>query len=140
MENGVAPGLYISACPSLCLYILNGLTLTRRIWEKPTPGLCSDTWSGFHFEPFLSINFHRKLVGNPSLCRFVFSFFSSNIQPNTCTGVFSGWEKAESRRKRRLTWRRMRNIRKLYFDVPEEDGGSGMLRRSEENFYFLLRL
>jgi hypothetical protein len=54
------------------------------------------------FEPLPSTTFHRKLVGNPSLCRFVFSFFSSNIQQDTCTGVLSGWKKAESRRKRRL--------------------------------------
>jgi hypothetical protein len=56
-----------------------------------------------HFHPpLLSTTFHRKLVGNPSLCRFVFSFFIANIEQDTCTGVLSGWEKAESRRKRRL--------------------------------------
>ena len=136
MDNGVAPGLHISACPFLCLYVLNSLTLMRWILKKRTPGLCSNTWSGFHFESLLS-TIHRKLVGNPSLCRFVLSFFSLNIQQDICAGVLSGWEKAESRRKRRLRWRGMRSRLKLFFDVPEEDGGSGRLR-SEENFYFLL--
>jgi hypothetical protein len=100
MGNGVAPGLHVSAFPSLCLYVLSILTMKWRILEKRTPHLCSNMWSQFHFEPLLSTTVHLMLVGNPSVCRFMFCFFSSNIQQATRTSVLSGWEKTEKRR----TW------------------------------------
>jgi hypothetical protein len=73
--------------------------------------------SKFHFDPFLSIIFHRMLVGNPSLCRTVVSY---SVQTYNRKTVLVFWV-ARRRWRREGSWwlgrRRMRNRRKFLFSV-----------------------
>ena len=146
MDNGVPSGLHFSSCPSLWLFVLNSLTLTWRIWKKRTPGLSLFKYvKWISFWATLSTTFHRKLVGNPSICRFV--------QQDTCTGVWSGWEKAESGRKREswdegeretdesyiLMWLKKMEEEEVWEEEERETGDSYILmclkKMEEEEFW-----
>ena len=95
MDNSVAPGLHISACPSLSLFVLKSLTLTRLILKKRTPGLCSNTWGGFHlshFHPPLFIGSWLEILLSVALCSL------SSVQTFNKTPVLVFWVAGRRRR------------------------------------------